>query len=66
MQRIEIGDFLLIAEVHTGIDAKRLARIPRVLSLASAAIATAETIERLASGVLDEAAFIEWVRERLD
>jgi prophage maintenance system killer protein len=27
---------------------------------------TAETIERLASGDLDEAAFIEWVRERLD
>jgi death-on-curing protein len=129
MQRIEIGDFLLIAEAHTGIDAKQLARMPRVLRLASAAIAapfagfgdfelfpllhakaavycsrivryhplpdgntragydvmrefldrngavfkhppdgldgTADTIERLTSGDLDEAAFIEWVQERL-
>jgi death-on-curing protein len=130
MRRIEIGDFLLIAEVHTGIDANQLARMPRVLRLGSAALAapfagfgdfelfpslhakaavycsrivryhplpdgnkrtgydamrefldrnavvfrhpldgldaTAETIERLASGDLKEAAFIEWVRERLD
>lgn len=39
MRRIEIGDFLLIAEAHTGIDARRLARMPRVLNLASAALA---------------------------
>src|ERR1700735_786504 len=39
MRRIELGDFLLIAEVHTGIDAHQLARIPRVVNLASAAIA---------------------------
>jgi death-on-curing protein len=39
MRRIEIGDFLLIAEIHTGIDAKQLARMPRVLNLASAALA---------------------------
>lgn len=129
MRRIEIVDFLLIAEAHTGIDASRLARMPRVLNLASAALAapfagfadvelfptfhakaavycsriiryhplpdgnkragydvmrefidcngatfahppegldaTALTIERLASGELDEANFIKWVRERL-
>lgn len=39
MRRIEIGDFLLIAEAHTSIDARRLARMPRVLNLASAALA---------------------------
>ncbi len=39
MRRIELGDFLLIAEVHTGIDAHRLAHIPRVVNLAGAAIA---------------------------
>ena len=39
MQRIELGDLLLIAEVHTGISANRLARIPRVLALAEAALA---------------------------
>lgn len=125
-----MGDFLLIAELHTGMDAKRLARMPRVLNLASAALAapfagfgsfelfpsfhakaavycsrvvryhplpdgnkragydvmrefldrngavfthppdglhgTATAIERLASGDLDEAAFMEWVQERLD
>jgi death-on-curing protein len=130
MRRIEMGDFLLIAELHIGIDAKRLARMPRVLNLASAALAapfagfgdfelfpsfhakaavycsrivryhplpdgnkrvgydvmrefldrngavfrhpqdglhgTASAIERLASGDLDEVAFAEWVRERLD
>jgi death on curing protein len=39
MQRIELGDFLLIAEIHTGIDANQLARIPRVVNLAEAALA---------------------------
>jgi len=39
MHRIELGDFLVIAETHSGIDAHQLARIPRVMSLASAALA---------------------------
>ena len=39
MRRIEIGDFLLIAELHCGITAERLARIPRVIRLAEAALA---------------------------
>ena len=39
MERIEIGDFLVIAEFHSGIDAHQLARMPRVLQLASAALA---------------------------
>jgi death on curing protein len=39
VQRIEIGDFLLIAELHCGIAAERLARIPRVVNLAEAALA---------------------------
>lgn len=39
MRRIEIGDFLLIAELHCGVAAERLARIPRVRSLAEAALA---------------------------
>jgi death-on-curing protein len=39
MRRIELGDFLLIAEIHTGIDAGRLARIPRVVNLGQAALA---------------------------
>jgi death-on-curing protein len=38
LQRIELWDFLLIAEIHTGIDASQLARIPRVTSLAEAAL----------------------------
>jgi death-on-curing protein len=38
MQRIELGDFLVIAELHTGIDAHQLARIPRVVQLAGAAL----------------------------
>ena len=33
MVRIELGDFLLIAEIHSGIDAHQLARIPRVINL---------------------------------
>lgn len=39
MRRIELGDFLLIAEIHCGIDAGVLARIPRVLNLSQAALA---------------------------
>jgi prophage maintenance system killer protein len=39
MKRIELGDFLLMAEIHSGIDANQLARIPRVISLAEAALA---------------------------
>ncbi len=39
MRRIELGDFLLIAEIHSGIDAHQLARISRVINLAEAAIA---------------------------
>lgn len=39
MQRIELGDFLVIAEIHTNIDAHQLARLPRVVSLAEAALA---------------------------
>jgi prophage maintenance system killer protein len=39
MKRIELGDFLIIAELHTGIDAHQLARIPCVVQLAEAALA---------------------------
>jgi death-on-curing protein len=39
MKRIELGDVLLIAEIHTGIDAKRLARMERVVALAQSALA---------------------------
>ena len=39
MHRIEIGDFLLIAEIHAKIEAGRLARIPRVIALAESALA---------------------------
>jgi hypothetical protein len=39
MERIELGDFLLIAEIHTGIDAHALSRIPRVVALAQSALA---------------------------
>jgi death on curing protein len=39
VRRIELGDFLLIAEIHTGIDASQLARVPRVISLGEAALA---------------------------
>jgi death on curing protein len=39
MQRIQLGDFLVIAETHTGVDAHQLARMPRVAQLASAALA---------------------------
>lgn len=39
MQRIEIGDFLLIAELHTGIPAEQLARNDRAMALAQSALA---------------------------
>ncbi len=39
MDRIQIGDFLLIAELHCGITAEQLARMPRVLALGKAALA---------------------------
>ena len=39
MRRIELGDYLLIAEIHSGIDAGQLARIPRVVNLGEAALA---------------------------
>ena len=39
MRRIELPDFLIIAELHTRIHANRLARITRVVNLAEAALA---------------------------
>jgi death-on-curing protein len=39
MERIELADVLLIAEIHTGVDAKRLARMDRVVALAQSALA---------------------------
>lgn len=39
MRRIELADFLLIAEIHSGINANQLARIPRVVSLAEGGLA---------------------------
>jgi death-on-curing protein len=39
VQRIDLGDFLIIASIHTGVDAHRLARMPRVVQLGSAALA---------------------------
>lgn len=39
MRRIELGDFLLIAEVHLGTSANRLARMPRTITLGEAALA---------------------------
>jgi death on curing protein len=39
VRRIELADFLLIAEIHSGINANQLARIPRVVNLAEAALA---------------------------
>jgi hypothetical protein len=39
MRRIELADFLIIAEFHTGIDAHRLSRMTRVVQLADAALA---------------------------
>jgi death on curing protein len=39
MRTIGLADFLLIAEIHSEIDANELARIPRVVNLAEAALA---------------------------
>ena len=39
LRRIELGDLLIIAEIHSGIDAHRLARIPHMIGLAEAALA---------------------------
>lgn len=39
MRRIELGDFLIISEVHCGIAAEDLGRIPHVVNLAEAALA---------------------------
>ncbi len=39
MERIDLADFLLIAEFHTGINAHQLARIDRVVQLAESALA---------------------------
>ena len=39
MERIGLADFLLIAEVHSKIDAHHLARMDRVVALASSALA---------------------------
>jgi death-on-curing protein len=38
VERIDLADFLLIAEIHTGIDARRLARMDRVVQLAASAL----------------------------
>src|SRR5262245_49006514 len=39
MERLPLGDVLLIAEYHTGIDARRLARMDRVVVLTQSALA---------------------------
>ncbi len=39
MRRVELGDFLVMAEIHSTIDAHLPARMPRVVSLAEAALA---------------------------
>jgi death-on-curing protein len=39
LERIDLADFLLIAELHTGIDAHQLARMHRVVQLAESALA---------------------------
>ncbi|MGD0453137.1 MAG: Fic family protein [Solirubrobacteraceae bacterium] len=39
MRHIELRDFLVIAEIHSGIDQSQLLRIPRVIRLAEAALA---------------------------
>ena len=39
LERIELADFLIIAELHTGIDAHQLARMARVVQLAESALA---------------------------
>jgi len=39
MEPVELGDVLVIAEIHTGIRAERLARMDRVVTLVQSAIA---------------------------
>ena len=39
MERIELGDFLLIAERHLGVSANDLARIDKVIAMGGAALA---------------------------
>jgi prophage maintenance system killer protein len=39
MERIQLGDLLVIAEIHTGIDANALARMERVVTLSQSALA---------------------------
>jgi death-on-curing protein len=39
MERINLADFLVIAELHTGIDSHQLARIDRVVQLAESSLA---------------------------
>jgi death-on-curing protein len=39
MERIELGDFLLIAESHLGVSAEDLARIDKVVAMGGAALA---------------------------
>ncbi len=39
MERVELGDVLLIAEIHTGMEAERLARMDRVVALVQSALA---------------------------
>jgi death on curing protein len=39
MERIDLADFLVIAEIHTGVSANRLARIARTVALAQSALA---------------------------
>jgi death on curing protein len=39
VERIDLVDFLVIAEIHTGISASQLARISRTLALAESALA---------------------------
>lgn len=39
VERVELGDVLLIAEIHTGIEAEHLARMDRVVALVQSALA---------------------------
>jgi death-on-curing protein len=39
VERIDLAEFLLIAEFHCGVDAHQLARMPRVVQLAESALA---------------------------
>lgn len=72
VRRITLGDFLLIAEMHLGMEAQALARVPHVVALAEAALGgldeTAHMLERIAGDAgppLTEDEFLEWVAERV-